>query len=269
MLISSHKNPRIKSLLELGKARERQGRKQFALEGAREIERAIACGYKLSEIFYCTEILSEMARNIIVSLGGDLPRYEVTTSVYAKIAVRESSDGLVALFQQKEHDLVNLPGRQMSLMLAVQGVEKPGNLGALLRSADGAGVDCVFLVDQQVDLYNPLALRASVGAAFNLPIISISSVQLKRLAQEKGWQIVAAALSPQATTYSDVNLSIPSVVLLGSEADGLSENWLTEADAVVQIPMFGIADSLNVSVAGAVLLYEARRQSRQSITGRQ
>ncbi len=260
MLITSVKNQRISAVLALGKARDRKDSGCFALEGAREIERALACGYKPKSVFWCQSVLSSSARRIVSSLASQVERFEVSEQVYAKIAVRESSDGLVLVFEQKHHDLTTLPRRQMRLILAVQGLEKPGNLGAILRSSDAAGADALFLIDQQMDLYNPLVLRASLGTAFSQTVVAMTSADLRRIASEHGWQIVAAALHESAVSYASVDYTHPTVILLGTESDGLTENWLQDADSVAQIPMAGIADSLNVSVAGAVMLFEARRQ---------
>jgi len=268
MVITSVKNQRISQVLDLGKARERKESGYFALEGAREIERALNCGYKPHTVFWCRSVLSPASSQILSMLPSAVDRLEVAPQVYAKIAVRESSDGMVVIFEQKRHDLPTLPQRPLRLILAVQGLEKPGNLGAILRSSDAAGADALFLVDQQVDLYNPLVLRASVGTAFAQTVVALSSGELKRLATERGWQIVAAALHGSAVPYTDIDYTRPTVILLGTEAVGLTANWLHESDKVAQIPMAGIADSLNVSVAGAVMLFEARRQiSSASLTG--
>ena len=267
MLISSVKNPRIGAVLALSKSRERKDSGCFALEGAREIERALNCAYVARTVFWCHSVLSVEAERILAGLESKVECTEVTEQVFAKLAVRESSDGLVVVFEQKRHDLTMLPQRPMQLILAVQGLEKPGNLGAILRSADAAGADALLLIDQAMDLYNPLVLRASVGTAFSQTVVSLTSDELKKIAAERGWQIVAAALSGKSVAYTKVDFTRPSVILLGTEADGLSEDWLEESHQIAQIPMAGIADSLNVSVAGAVMLFEARRQiSQNSLT---
>lgn len=260
MLITSVKNQRIGAVLALSKSRERKESGCFALEGAREIERALKCGYVATEVFWCRSVLSQAAERILASLTAKVERIEVAEQVFAKLAVRESSDGLVVIFEQKRHDLTTLSQRPMQLILAVQGLEKPGNLGAILRSADAAGADALLLIDQQIDLYNPLVLRASVGTAFSQTVVSMTSADLKRIAAERNWQIVAAALTDKSVAYTEVDFTRPSVILLGTEADGLTEDWLLESHRVAKIPMAGIADSLNVSAAGAVMLFEARRQ---------
>ena len=266
LLITSAQNPRIKSLLALSKSRERAERGVFSLEGAREISRALNCGYEVRELYWCEEVLSEVARNILKLLPAIVQKVQVSAGVFAKIALREGSDGLVAVLTQKEHGLASLEALKPTLLLAVQGVEKPGNLGALLRSADGAGIDGILLLDQTLDLYNPLVLRASVGTAFKMPVATVTSQQLRDLAKQHEWQIIAAALSPKTIAYTAANYAKPTVILLGTEADGLTSDWLSAADFLVQIPMNGIADSLNVSVAGAIIMYEARRQ-RELVIG--
>ena len=268
MLITSAQNPRIKFVVALGKARERSSRGLFALEGAREIHRAILSDYEATELYWCEEALSDGARGILARLPPQISLIQVSSAIFAKIAVREKSDGLVAVMRQKNHDLSRLNEVGGKLLLAVQSLEKPGNLGALLRSADGAGADALILIDQTLDLYNPLVLRSSLGTAFSVPVVTATSSELKQLAKSRGWRIVAAALNDQAKAYTAVDFTVPTVILLGTEADGLTPDWLASANTLVMIPMLGIADSLNVSVAGALLLYEARRQIDLAGTGR-
>ena len=260
MLITSAQNPRIKSVLALSKARERSSRGLFALEGAREIRRALDSDYEAAEVYWCEDTLSAAARGILAALPPQVMRIQVTSVIFAKLAVREGTDGLIAVMRQKNHDLSTLNDGYATLLLAVQGLEKPGNLGALLRSADGAGADALLLIDQTLDLYNPLVLRSSLGTAFSVPVVTATSSELKQLAISRGWQIVAAALHDQAKAYTAIDFTVPTVILLGTEADGLTPDWLADVETLATIPMHGIADSLNVSVAGAVLLYEARRQ---------
>ena len=260
MLITSAQNPRIKSVVALGKARERSSRGLFALEGAREIQRALVSNYETLEVYWCEDTLSDAAREVLGALSPQASRIQVTSAIFAKLAVREGTDGLIAVMRQKNHDLSSLNDVGAKLILAVQGLEKPGNLGALLRSADGAGADALLLIYQTLDLYNPLVLRSSLGTAFSVPVVTATSSELKQLAISRGWQIIAAALHDQAMAYTEVDFNVPTVILLGTEADGLTPDWLANADILATIPMRGIADSLNVSVAGALFLYEARRQ---------
>ncbi len=260
--ISSLKNPRVKAAVDLAKSKERRKTGRFTVEGAREIERALASGYELTELFVCAKALSDGGLAIVqqVELKGDAELYDVSPPVFAKMAMREDSGGLVAVMKQKQRDLKTLKLGKNPLILAAQGIEKPGNLGALLRSADGAGVDVVVLLDETLDLYHPHAIRSSLGTAFSVPVVEASSDVFRTFCAEAGIKTFAAALTSRAVAHTDVSYGGGAAIVLGSEADGLTGDWLDGADHVVKIPMKGIADSLNVSTAGAVLLYEAVRQ---------
>jgi len=260
--ISSLKNPRVRAVLALGVAKERRQTGLFAVEGAREIGRAVAADYQLLELFVCTEALSAAAQGVLTRLPqhGALQRYLITPAVFAKLAVREGSDGLIAVFAQRVLQLADLKLPDVPLLLAVQNLEKPGNLGAVLRSADGAGVDAVIYLDRPLDLYHPQVLRNSLGTVFHVPVVAASSAEMREFCRQKKLQIFAAALTSTAVTYTQVDYKKPCVLLLGEEAQGLSADWLDQSTACIKVPMLGMADSLNVAAAGAVMLYEARRQ---------
>lgn len=261
--ITSPKNPRVKTLLELaGARRAREASGLFVVEGAREIDRALRSHFALKELYVCPEALSPAAALLVAAAAthSEVERIDVTRVVYSKIAVREGVDGLVAVFYQKPHELAGLRLPATPLIVAVQGVEKPGNLGALLRSADGAGVDAVVVLDRALDLYNPHVIRASLGTVFSVPVATATSADFRALCRERGIRTYAAALAPEAMVCFAADFRGPVALVLGEEAHGLSADWLTAADATVMIPMRGLADSLNVSTAGAVLMYEAVRQ---------
>ena len=260
--ISSLKNPRVRAVIKLGEAKERRRSGLFASEGAREIARALAAGYHLVEIYSCPEALSAEAQLLLDSLSkqGSACRYLVTPAVFAKMVVREGSDGLVAVCTQRSLQLSDLVLPAVPLLLAVQNLEKPGNFGALLRSADGAGADAVIYLDRPLDLYHPQVQRNSLGTVFSMPVVAASSLQLREYCRARQMQIFAAALTESAVCYSSADYTQPSVLLLGEEARGLSADWLSGASTCIKVPMLGSADSLNVAAAGAVLLYEALRQ---------
>ncbi len=263
--ISSLKNPRVRAVIALGVAKERRHTGLFAVEGAREIGRAVAADYKLLELFVCTEALSAAAQGVLAQLPqhghyGSVQRYQITPAVFAKLAVREGSDGLIAVFAQRVLRLADLKLPDVPLLLAVQNLEKPGNLGAVLRSADGAGVDAVIYLDRPLDLYHPQVLRNSLGTVFHVPVVAASSAEMREFCGQKNLQTFAAALTSTAVTYTQVDYKMPCVLLLGEEAQGLSADWLDQSTACIKVPMLGMADSLNVAAAGAVMLYEARRQ---------
>lgn len=262
LAISSLKNPRVKAAIGLSKSKARRETGLFTVEGAREIERALQSAYELEELFVCSKALSDDALGIVqkVEAAGKAELYDVSPPVFAKMAMREDSDGLVAVMKQKRRELATLKLGKSPLILAAQGIEKPGNLGALLRSADGAGVDLVVLLDETLDLYHAHAIRASLGTAFSVPVVEATSEEFRAFCKKVGVKTFAAALSPRAVGHTDVAYKGGAAIVLGAEAGGLTGDWLEEADHVVKIPMRGIADSLNVSTAGAVLLYEAVRQ---------
>jgi len=263
--ISSLKNPRVRAVTQLAQAKERRRSGLFASEGAREIARALAAGYHLVEIYSCAEALSVNAQMLLDNLSNQTSacRYHVTPAVFAKMVVREGSDGLVAVCMQRSLHLSDLVLPAVPLLLAVQNLEKPGNFGALLRSADGAGVDAVIYLDRPLDLYHPQVQRNSLGTVFSMPVVAATSTQMRAYCQARQLQIFAAALTDSALSYTAVDYTQPSVLLLGEEAHGLSADWLSGAATCIKVPMLGSADSLNVAAAGAVLLYEARRQRGQ------
>lgn len=257
--ITSPSNPRIKDVARLRKREHRDEGGVFGVEGAREIGHALAGGFRPREYFVVEADLSAAGREILGKLDGVLG-HAASPAAFEKIAMREGSDGLFVVFEQKRLTLRDLKLPAGALVLAVEGVEKPGNLGALLRTADGAGVDAVVVLDGTVDIFNPNAIRASLGTIFRLPIVVCALNEFRETFLAQGFQLVAA--SPHATKfYHEVDYRKPTAVVVGSEAEGLTSAWNDETSCFVKIPMQGgRADSLNVSVAGAVVLYEACRQ---------
>lgn len=264
MRISSARNPRIRAALDLAKARERDRRGVFGVEGAREIGRALAAGLRPVEAFWLPEEeLSPPTRDVVADLQTrpGVAAAEVTPTVFDRLVVREGADGVYVVFARPP--AARLDGLRLAgvpLLLAVEGVEKPGNLGALLRVADGAGADAVVVLDGTVDPVNPNVIRASLGTVFAVPVVAASSPEFRDWCARHRIRVYAAALADRALGYPDADYTGPVALLLGSEAHGLTRYWLDAADQVVRIPMHGIADSLNVATAGAVLLYEAVRQ---------
>jgi TrmH family RNA methyltransferase len=260
--LSSTKNPRVLATAELfasRRARDEQG--LAVVEGTREIGRALACGFEARELFVCGEVLAPEAAALLAHPSARrATRYEVTRAVFGRLAMREGSAGLVAVVAQRVLGLEALPLAGVPLLAAAQGIEKPGNLGALVRAADGAGADAVVALDGSVDPWNPNAIRASVGTVFRVPVVSVTSAELRAFCRSRGLRTVAAALSARAVPHSSQDLRGPTAIVLGAEDRGLTADWLEDADALVTIPMRGIADSLNVAAAGAVLLYEVLRQ---------
>lgn len=266
--ISSLQNNRIKNLVKLAKRRARDEQRITLVEGAREISHALDAGVIPLEI-YCCPALFDAAGSLLftrlTALANAQPTpmfFEVTEAVFAKIAYRGDSGGLLLVIPYIDRPLTALPLHTPPFVVIIEGVEKPGNLGAILRTADAAGVDGVVVCAGATDLHNPNVVRASLGALFTLPIAAATTTEVL------GWllqqQIRAIAASPHGTiAYTAVDLTDGVAIVMGSEALGLSAEWLAAADAVVTIPMRGQLDSLNLSAATAVMLYEVVRQRHE------
>ncbi len=265
--ITSIQNTRIKSVVKLRKRHNRDNRGLMLIEGARELSRALGSGVEIEEAFVCSElvgsgqesdILQEMRKRGVRTI-------EVTRPVLEKIAIREDSSSIVAVARQREHSLSTLPQVDDPFYLVADAVEKPGNLGAMLRTADAAGITGLIASDPRTDLYNPNIIRSSLGTVFSVPVAMADSGEAARWLRERGIKIITS--SPDAETpYTSVDLTGPCALVVGSEELGAGEIWLDSPDIVTRIPMMGIADSLNVSAAAAVLMYEALRQRTAGIT---
>lgn len=257
--ITSLQNTRIKNIVKLGKAKERREQDLFILEGARELTLALSGGYKPDSVFVCPELFTKTDYpHVLDSITEDLI-YEVSQQVFEKVAYREGSDGLIALMKPKQHSLVDLSIKNNPFIIILEAVEKPGNLGAILRTADAAQVDAVIVCDPQTDVYNPNAIRSSVGCIFTVPVAVCSSTEALAWLKQQGITSYAAELQA-SEWYQDVNYTTPSAIVMGTEADGLTDFWLNNADKRIKIPMRGKIDSLNVSVSTAVITFEAMRQ---------
>jgi TrmH family RNA methyltransferase len=262
--ITSRQNPRVKEAARLrtGRERERQGR--FLIDGAREVIRAVAAGIRCREAFVCEELCDsaecEQALAAIKTAGTEL--LPVSPEVYAKLAFGEREEGIIAVAEARQQALGDLRLPPRPLVAVLEGIEKPGNLGAILRSADAAGMDAAIVADGRTDLYNPNTIRASLGTVFRENVCASTAAETLRWLDEKELQIVAATPAAQ-TLYTDVDLRGGTAIVLGSEAQGLSETWRGANVTPVRLPMHGLADSLNVSTTAAILFYEALRQRRQ------
>jgi TrmH family RNA methyltransferase len=259
--ITSIQNTRIKSAAKLRKRRERDRQDLMLIEGLRELTRALEAGIDVREVFICPpHVSSEDEKRAIAALGlGGARRFEVNSKVYAKLAYREASSCLVAVAQKRTHELESLPTAGNPFYLVVDAVEKPGNLGAMLRSADAAGAAGIIVSDPGTDIYNPNVIRASLGTIFTVPVAVADAESAIRWLRDRNIRIFAA--TPEGSVpYTDVDLSFPCAIVVGREDLGLGGRWLEAANEGILIPMKGRADSLNVSAAAAVLLYEALRQ---------
>lgn len=260
--IQSRQNDQIKNLVKLRERKHRDRQERFLVEGLREIGHAIAASYEIDDFYYCPEFFPGESHAAFINgvrRKNRLPLTRLSEEAFEKASLREGPDGLLALARQRSTGLPQLKLPPKPLLLALEGIEKPGNLGAILRSADGAGVDAVILVDCVLDLFNPNAIRSSQGLIFALPIVQAERDALRRWLNEQAIQIIAS--TPNTEQYHwDVDLSGSSAIFMGSESDGLSDYWLAQAHKKIRIPMRGRADSLNVAAAAAVCLYEATRQ---------
>lgn len=257
--ITSLQNPKIKNIVKLSKSKERKLQNLFILEGARELSLALSANYIPQTIFVCPELLSKSEYPDILQTLSRVETYEVSEAIFQKIAYREGSDGLISLLQPRSHSLEDLSLSDYPFIIVLEAVEKPGNLGAILRTADAAQADAVIICDPLVDIYNPNTIRSSVGCLFTTQTAVCSSQDALNWLKSKGIITLAAELKA-SEWYQDIDFKLPSAVIMGTEADGLTPFWINNADKRIKIPMRGKIDSLNVSVSTAVLTFEAMRQ---------
>jgi TrmH family RNA methyltransferase len=260
--ITSLQNPRVKAA---GKLRDRRGRDKqgrILIDGTREIARAIAAGIKLVEVFVSPELrTSKPTRELLIELGHrQVALLEVTPPVFEKLAYGARGEGLIAVAEPPQPRLADLRLPERALVAVLAGVEKPGNVGAVLRSADAAGVSALIAADAGTDLFNPNCIRASLGTVFSLPVCAASTAETLDYLRSQRLTIYAARLDDVAADYRQVSFAARSAIVLGSEAAGLSDAWRAADITAIKLPMLGVADSLNVSATAAVLFYEALRQ---------
>ena len=258
--LSSTRNPRVRAAAALRDRRARDEAGLTLIDGVRELTRAIAGGAALVEVYVDPDRMGRPgAAAIEAARAAGAEVVEVTGSVIDSLAYGDRGEGIVAVARIPDTSLdhVSLPAG--ALVVVVEGVEKPGNLGAVLRSADGAGADLVIAADPRTDLFNPNAIRASQGTVFSLPLAAAPSATARTWLREAGVRVVTARVDAP-TAYTDADLRGAVAIVLGSEATGLTDGWSGDDVTAVRLPMLGVADSLNVSIAAAVLLYEARRQ---------
>ena len=259
--ISSLQNPRVKQLVKLRDRRPRDEAGVFLVEGYREIRRALEKNVALTELYFAPEwFLGENEPALIAQAeAAGAKAYELSKDAFAKVAYRERPDGLLAVAPQWRRTLADLTLPPAPFLLVVEAIEKPGNLGTILRSADAAGCDAVIVCDPVTDIFNPNVVRASTGVLFSVPLVVADSAGVLTWLRENGVKTVATTPAAEAL-YTDTDLRGPLAIIMGSEQYGLSEFWLTNADLPVRIPMAGQADSLNVAMATIITLFEAVRQ---------
>lgn len=257
--LSSAQNPKVKHVWNLlNDNAYRKKHNQLVVEGKRECGLALKGGWKPLGVFQCPEISPALPE---AEMYGDATIFTITRAIYEKLAYRKTTEGMLAWFESKPHGLDDLELSANPLILVLEAVEKPGNLGAMLRTADAAGVDALIVCDRKVDLHHPNVIRSSIGCAFTVPVAVSDSIDLQKWLAEKNISWKSATLSTQRP-YTDVNLRRPLALVFGTEATGLSPIWLKPEENQITIPMRGQIDSLNVSAACAVITFEAVRQRR-------
>ena len=257
--LTSTQNPKIKRIVQLStKAKERKFANIIVIEGFREIKMALEAGFEVTELYFCRELDTQQSIAGWLS-NSKLHTTEVSKNVFEKVAYRENSDGLIALAKPVYLSLEEVKLSHTPLILVLESVEKPGNLGALLRTADAGLIDAVVVCDPQTDIYNPNVIRSSLGCIFTNRVITCSTIDAIQYFKKNNIKTFAAALTGK-TFYHETDLTCPAAIVMGTEANGLTENWLNNANEVIKIPMRGKVDSLNVSVSAAILIFEALRQ---------
>lgn len=254
--ISSSDNKEIKHLIKLvNKPRLRKESKSFVVEGKRELEMAYSNGHLIKKIYCNPNIINPKT----VKSQYDTEIIEVNNDIYSKISFRSSTEGMVAIVFQKDKNF-KLDGGKINLALVLDGIEKPGNIGAILRSCDSADVDLIILNNEKCDLYNPNLIRSSLGSIFSLKIVSMKSDDTLDFLKDNKFKIYATSLSSK-NSIDKIKFDNSSAIVLGSESSGISKFWLDKSDEFIKIPMLGLVDSLNVSVSAAIALYEVNRQN--------
>ena len=260
-IITSLQNPRVKDAVRLRDRRHREKQGRILIDGTRELRRAIVAGVRPVEVFLCESLChgddSQQLLEALPHSGCEI--LNVSETVFEKLAFGQRAEGVLGVAEMPRPTLDSLALPTDALVAVLEGVEKPGNVGAVLRSADAAGVSAVIVADGRTDLYNPNAIRASLGTIFTLPVCEATSADVLAWLRERRFTIFAARVDG-SVPYTEANYRGPTAIVLGSEAAGLSSSWTGGDIRAVRLPMCGVADSLNVSVTAAVLFYEALRQ---------
>jgi TrmH family RNA methyltransferase len=259
--ITSLANPRVKAYAKLKNAGERRRTGLFLIEGYREIERALAAGVEFDTLLVCQEHLTG-GHEAVLYATSEVDAIELADTPFSKIALRQHPPGLIAVARVFDTGLEGLRLGPDPLVLIIERVEKPGNLGAMMRTADAAGADAVIMADAATDVFNPNVIRASQGSVFGLPLAVASAEDTIGWAQEASLAVIGG-YSDTDTSLWEADMAGPTAILVGAEDVGITDVW-SDVTQAVNIPMAGTADSLNASVSAAVLLYEAVRQRRSN-----
>ena len=254
--ITSLQNPRVRYLTSLKKENRRKKEGVIVVEGIRENKHALENGFEATTFFYCPEILHKRSfENFIQSYSKQAEVFEIPVQVYEKVAYRESTEGIIGIYKTPSNELSGLKLSQNPLLLVTESVEKPGNLGALLRTADAANLDAVIVCGQNTDIYNPNVIRSSIGCVFTRQVISCTADAVIEWLKKKKIKIISTHLGGK-TLYYNADFREPTAIIAGNEATGLSPVWKEVSDELIIIPMKGQNDSLNVSVSSAVVVFD-------------
>ncbi|RKU24243.1 RNA methyltransferase [Candidatus Poribacteria bacterium] len=263
MRITSQQNPHVKYLVSLHKRRERDLNQQFLVEGVREHQRLLASSYQIESIWYCPEITdrSEVASSLLEALQerATAGATQISSSVFSRVAYRGSSEGVISVVNQPTCTLSDLPICSIPFYLVAYGLEKPGNVGSIIRSADAVACDGVIVCNPRTDFFNPNVIRASIGTVFSVPVAATDPLQLLQWAESHEINLIAT--SPNATnSYTDTDLTRSCGIVIGEEQRGLPKSFLKHVAHTVRLPVLGEGDSLNAAICAAVMLFETRRQ---------
>ena len=262
--ITSPHNALVKQMLLLKeKARERRKTGLFILEGRRELHLALKAGYVVDTFCFCNALVAVDSLEAELQLDASVQRINLSLEVYKKVAYRDTTEGVIAIVKSKSHELseLNLKNKNPFILVA-EAPEKPGNIGALLRTADAANLDAILIANPKTDLYNPNIIRSSVGCLFSRNIGLASTTEIIQFLKDQNCTVYCAALSA-SKDYTSVNYKGPTAIVVGTEATGLSTEWLSNSDQNIIIPMEGAIDSMNVSVAAGILIFEGKRQRNE------
>ncbi|MFZ4773495.1 MAG: RNA methyltransferase [Chlamydiia bacterium] len=266
MIILSNKNDQVKHLVHLKDKRDRDRHQEYIIEGYRELLHARSAGTRVKKIFYCPELFLGTNELSLISSFESAEKIECAVDPFMKMSYRDRPDGLIAIADQSKPDLEELEkilSKDNSFIVVVESIEKPGNLGSILRSCDATGVDALIVCDPKTDIHNPNVIRSSVGAFFLMPIFEASSEEA--IALLKKHKVAILATTPHTDQfYDEVDLKSKVAIILGTEQLGLTDVWMNEATLKVKMPMLGTIDSLNVSNAASVMMYEVVRQRRHA-----
>ena len=264
MKITSSTNPRIKELVKLREAKARRERGLTIVDGIREVSRAVEAGAAVKELYVCPELYEGQGQGNVAEVitkvsSRKIPVYDISSEIFQKVAFGERAEGVLAVCQPKLSTLGDIKKKKDCLLMIVEAVEKPGNLGAILRTCDAAGVDALLVSGHSTDIFNPNVIRASLGTVFTVPVVQADPKDIVTFLKKNQVKIFATTPdTSKISTKSDLRGSV--AIIVGSEKEGLSGFWLDHADVKISIPMKGKADSLNAAVTAAVVAYEAVRQ---------